>query len=333
MQILPLSNDDIPEAAALFNQNYREQCQITPGLSGAMLEATRTEQLLANMSNGARALAALDKGQVAGYISWFLVEQFRGTERKGAYVPEWGHCVRAGDKKAIYQELYRAAGECWSVAGCQVHAISILAHDQAAESAWYWNGFGLTVVDAIRAMQPLGQAFDCRLTIRKATMADAEALSNIDAEHWRHYSGSPIFMAPPVGKDASANVVFLEKPKNSVWLAEECNTAASSIAQDREIAGFMRFEGYDFDSVASLMGEDRVILTGAYVRPAHRGRRIAPALLDAALRDYQSRGLNYCVVTFESFNPEAASFWPRYFEPVCHSLLRVPEYVPARSNS
>jgi hypothetical protein len=52
---------------------------------------------------------------------------------------------------------------------------------------------------------------------------------------------------------------------------------------------------------------------------------VAAALLDAALRDYASQGFTCCAVNFESFNPEAVSFWMRYFEPVCLSVLRVPE--------
>jgi len=28
---------------------------------------------------------------------------------------------------------------------------------------------------------------------------------------------------------------------------------------------------------------------------------------------------------FESFNPQARSFWLRYFQPVAYSLMRIPE--------
>lgn len=52
---------------------------------------------------------------------------------------------------------------------------------------------------------------------------------------------------------------------------------------------------------------------GAYLRPAYRGRRLTPAMLDATLRDYAGQGLASYAVNFKSFNPEAALFWPRYF--------------------
>jgi len=62
-------------------------------------------------------------------------------------------------------------------------------------------------------------------------------------------------------------------------------------------------------------------------------RRLAPrapapdvdALLRAALEDHRARGFRRCAVDFESFNPEAAAFWPRFFQPVCYSLMRIPE--------
>jgi hypothetical protein len=60
----------------------------------------------------------------------------------------------------------------------------------------------------------------------------------------------------------------------------------------------------------------------------YRGRKAAVALLDAALRDYADRGLTCCAVNFESFNPEAASFWMKYFDPVGLSVMRVPESSP-----
>jgi ribosomal protein S18 acetylase RimI-like enzyme len=164
-------------------------------------------------------------------------------------------------------------------------------------------------------MRPLDVQYKTALCIRKATQDDAKTLTDLDKEHWGHYSRAPIFMAPRQGKSLDENIEFLSRPKNSVWIAQDGNG----------LAGFIRYEGYDFDGVAIVESEDGVTITGAYVRPAYRGQKVAVALLDAALRDYQARGLKYCAVNFESFNPEAASFWMKYFEPVCFSLLRVPE--------
>ena len=72
---------------------------------------------------------------------------------------------------------------------------------------------------------------------------------------------------------------------------------------------------------------------GAYVRAAHRGQRAGKTMLQAALEHYERLGLNALYTNFEAFNPEAACFWPRYFRPVCLSLMRVPEVLPVISDS
>ncbi len=230
-------------------------------------------------------------------------------------MPEWGHGCHAYNNTRIYQALYRAAGERWAEAGCQVHAITVLAEDKEAERIWYWNGFGLTVVDGIRPVEPLDIKYQTTMAIRKATAADAASLTELDAEHCEHYIKSPIFMAPRRWNTVEENLEFMSRPKNSVWLAED----------NDELVGFIRFEGYDFDCATILESDESVSITGAYVRPAYRKQRLAAIMLNSAMRYYQSMHLKYCSTNFEFFNPEAASFWMKYFEPVCYSLLRVPE--------
>jgi ribosomal protein S18 acetylase RimI-like enzyme len=211
--------------------------------------------------------------------------------------------------------LYRVAADRWAAAGCQVHAVTLLAHDHSAEQIWFWNGFGLTVVDAVRPMRPLDRPCSTPVSVRKAAQADAPILALLDAEHCRHYTASPVFMAPPHNNDAAEFVEFLSLPRNSIWLA-----------MDGEVpVGFIRYDGYNSDGVEIVNADAAAYITGAYVRPAYRGRKVAAALLDAALRDYAGQGFTCCAVNFESFNPEAVSFWMRYFEPVCLSVLRVPE--------
>jgi len=315
IDVTPFRQEYLGEAAALFVQAYRKQRSKTPLLPELMEDTARVEAMLAGLMESCPGVAALDRSRLVGYMGWFLVERFRGTERKGAYCPEWGHALVAEAGEEIYRAMYRRAAAQWSAAGCQVHAITLLAQDRAAERAWFWNGFGLTVVDAVRPVRPLGIASPSALDVRQATQEDVDALAALDAEHWQHYVRSPIFMVPHPATDAAGQAEFLARPKNSVWLALEGDVPA----------GFMRFEGYDFDGVAIVESERTISITGAYVRPAFRGRKVATYLLDAALRDYSTRGFTCCAVNFESFNPEAVSFWPKHFEPVCLSVVRVPE--------
>lgn len=320
MEIIEFEHAMIPAASLLFAANFRKQRQITPLLPDLLEDPQRVQENLIKLVEAGPAFAAVDNGRLVGYLGGFLVDRFRGTLRKGAYVPEWGHAAVSGSRgvptrATTYRRLYRAAAGQWAEAGCQVHALTYLAHDREAERTWFWNGFGLTVVDAIRPMAPINVTAGGGLRIRPAAASDAALLAELDAEHGQHYTHSPIFMAPRLSDDAAANIQFLSQPRNSVWLAYDNET----------LAGFMRFDGYDFDSVAAVESTAGVLITGAYMRPEYRGQGAALALLQAALEDYQQRGLSYCAVNFESFNPEAVAFWMKYFEPVCFSVTRVPE--------
>jgi GNAT superfamily N-acetyltransferase len=315
MEITSLRREYIPQAAALFVESYKKQRLATPSLSDRMEDNGLLATKLSRLLDTCPGVAALEDGRLVGYMGWYIADHFRATERKGAYCPEWGHSSVEEAKPEIYRAMYRVAAAQWAAAGCQVHAVTLLAQDRQAERAWFWNGFGLTVVDAVRPMRSLDRPCSTDLCVRKAAKADAPILAILDAEHCRHYAASPVFMPPPHNSDAAEFAEFLSRPKNSIWLA-----------MDGELpAGFIRYDGYDSDGVEVLVSEAAVYITGAYVRPAYRGRKVGAALLDAALRDYAGQGFTCCAVNFESFNPEAASFWMRHFEPVCLSVLRVPE--------
>jgi GNAT superfamily N-acetyltransferase len=304
--------EHIPEAAALFVQNFRRLRQKLPIVPDRLDNPAVVAEHLSYLLDS--AVAAMDGGILVGYLGWFVVDRFRESERLGAYVPEWGHVAADGQKLAIYRALYRTASTRWADEGCRVHAVTILADDHEAEKSWFWSGFGMTVVDAVRTMDATGILAGDDFTVRQATPDDTEMLAVLDAEHWQHYSQPPVFMARQQPNDAATLVQFLNNPDNRIWLAL-CGS---------DPIGFMRFEGRGCE-LPILSAESTVAITGAYTRPAYRGRRAAGALLAAGLRDYADQGYQRCAVDFESFNPEAAAFWMKYFDPVCLSLLRVPE--------
>jgi GNAT superfamily N-acetyltransferase len=315
IQIETLDAGWLDEAAVRFIHHYKRLRRTLRVLPSTLEDHAAVTDRLRNMTG--RSLAAISDGRLVGYMAWWVVDRFRGSGRLGAYVPEWAHCASPGHKAAVYGALYRAAATIWTEAGCGVHAITLLADDEEAREVWSWNGFGLAVVDAVRETAPLAGA-TTDLAVRQATVKDAALLSELDAEHVVHYTAAPIYMAPPKGDSSSLFEEFIARPKNSVWLALD----------DAVPAGFMRFTGYDFDAVAALESDSAAFCNGAYVRPAFRGRGAGKVMLQAALAHYASLGLGALYTNFESFNPEAASFWPRYFTPACLSMMRVPEVLP-----
>jgi ribosomal protein S18 acetylase RimI-like enzyme len=318
MEILPLDPAFLPQAAALFGEKFKRLRQAVTCVPDRLQEPQQVIDRLAFLVDNYPAFMLLDGSRLVGYLAAWLVDNFRGAGRKAAYIPEWGHAALPGQEHLVYKALYRPAAGRWAESGCQMHAITLLAGDQPAEKTWFWNGFGLLVVDAVRSTGPLGIPSSSPISFRKASMDDIPILCALDEEHWRHYTRTPIFMAPRLGWNADQAGAFLAHPQNNVWVALDGGTPA----------GFIRFAASDRESVDILDAESVIYISGAYVRPDYRGSGIATHLLDRALQDYARQGFTCCSVDFESANPEAASFWPRYFEPVCYSLVRSPEYLP-----
>lgn len=336
MHISLLCKDHIAGAAALFANNFRQFRQTVPYLPDRMENPSASAEYLDSLLTHSQAVAAFDGERLVGYLGWWLVDGFRDTDRKAAYCPVWAHAVSpaheapadaaasaaaarhtASSISRIYRALYRAASEVWFAEGCQTHAITLLAGDAAARDAWFWNGFGLTVVDALRTLEPIGVAAPDGYTLRMAKLDDCQALAQIEAEHWQHYAQPPTLMTFYSPSSAEDFAQLLADPANRVWMAW----------QGANLAGYARFEGLSHGATEIVAAQDTTACTGAYTRPQYRGQRVMAALLEAVLQDYRENGYARCSVDFESFNPEAASFWTKYFEPVCYSVIRVPERV------
>jgi GNAT superfamily N-acetyltransferase len=312
-QVVTFEVAHVPAAARMFVDALDELRRRVPVLPADLANVEVVGRRLEPM----RGFAAFEDGRLVGFLTaWSPLERFRGADRVAAYAPEWAHGVSGPGARAVANALYRAASTAWSKAGCDTHAITLLAGDAAALETWVWSGFGMGTVDGIRPVEPLGIPSPSGYEVRMAIRADATALASLDVEHQRQYSAPPVFMAPRQADDASAWARFIETPGNTAWLA----------ADEGGPFGFMQFTR-DFNASAVVESADGIFISGAYVRPGARRRGAGTALLDAAMRHYAAAGAMSCAVDFEAFNPEAAAFWPRHFTTVCTSLIRVPEWA------
>lgn len=329
MILTVLGQAHVEEAGCIFAANYRRERAAAPTLPERFEDPREAAKLLERLLAHSSGVASVEDGRLAGYLGWWLVDGFRSTPRRAAYVPEWAHGVAVdGDSsgaldqattgeriRRVYSALYRAAAENWTEAGCQVHAITVLGQDRAAVETWFWNGFGLWVVDGIRDLSPLGARVPEGYTLRLAGTADAALIAELETEHWQHYARPPVLMQANNAADYETCAALIANPHNRVWLA----------MRGEEAGGYLRFEPRIDGAAAIIGGEGLMGITGAYIRADQRGKGLSPALLDAALADFAACGLRGCAVDFESFNPEAAAFWPKYFKLVALSMVRVPE--------
>ncbi len=320
MEILPLIPEQYPRIAELFVRKFKNLRASTPELPDTFENPEAVVDLFGKLPASIPACVAVQGRRVIGYMAGFIFENMRDAGRKGAFVPEWGHATLEDDP-SVYRQLYRAISRQWAGRGVSMHAIAWLAGDPAAEKVWFWNGFGLTVVDGIRSTDPIGSVAPAGWKFRPATEADANRIAALDVEHCQHYSQAPIFMAPRRAEDAGEICRFLRQPPNRYWLA----------FQGDELGGFLRCEPRADGAADIVVSPQTIALSGAFVRSQYRGQGVASALLDAALGDYATLGFTRCSVDFESFNPQAAALWPRYFHLVTLTAIRVLEWLPEKS--
>jgi ribosomal protein S18 acetylase RimI-like enzyme len=315
LAVVPLDRAHLGAAARIFAGRLRGLRRRVPSLPTRLTELDASLDLLQEELDPDRTLVALDDDTVVGYLGWREYADFRSTRRRGAHSPEFGNAALAGRGAQVWRALYPVAASRWFSAGCQFHAVTCLAGDPALERALSESGFGLLLHDALRPMTPIDASSVRGMSVRPASARDAPALAELEVEHRRHYGTPPTLMVAPDPDPESDLRRLMATAPGGIWVAES----------DGAPQGFLRFEPESFGAVVISLAPTTISITGAYVRPAWRGRGAARAMLAAAVEHYRQLGFERLAVDYETINPEALAFWPREFRPVAISHLRVPE--------
>lgn len=317
VEVVPYRAAHLAGAARLFRGAFGRLRRRVPALPDELAEPPAARALLAGFLREDRALVAMAGSAVVGYLGWWELEAFRDTPRRAAYSPEFGQAAARPGGVEVALALYHAATARWASAGCEVHAFTLLAGQPALERALFRNGFGMFVEDALRPMTAVQALAPEGITVRRAVPADAERVAALDAEHQRHYAAPPLSMVPRTPFAAADVSAFLAAEPASIWLAEAAGEAQA----------FLQLEPASHGAVRISLAPTTISITGAFTRPAWRGRGLAAALLARAVDHYAAAGFLRMAVDYETFNPWAVAFWRRHFEPVAVSVVRVVEHA------
>jgi len=315
IQIRPLNAQDVPAASEIFIPRFKHLRKNNPSLPDTFANPAVVWKSLSALLETCPVLCAWEGEKMIGYLGWYIAPNFRGTQRTAAYCPEWAHAVLPGSEEKCYRALYGEAAIIWEKAGCQAHAVTLLADQPDTVKTWFWCGFGMLVVDGVRSIQRVGSTLPLGSEVHKAQEKDARALAELELAHARHYTSPPVHMSAYEPRTEQEIVDNIRNPEKSYWLAEVSGEAVA----------YVRFEVGDQDRAKIVRADDMVAVTGAFTLPQWRGKRFMATLLDAGLAEFVAKGYKHCCVDYEAINPEASAFWPRYFSPVCYSLMRIPE--------
>lgn len=261
-----------------------------------------------------------DNGHLSGFTGYFIIDDFRNAG-PGAYTPDWctafSGTLSPSRRETCRQDLIRHLLDRCRGKGVHIHGISTLSHEtELAHQLSLW-GYGTIVLDAAqpltvlqknRSMNPSGGS----IQLRRAAPGDAETLAALNDLLALHIGNAPVLMPDPQGMSADEWEQWLKQPDTAACLAFDNSLAV----------GFIKAEEPQFDVTFTVHDTGTLAINGMFVLPGYRRRGTASSLLSWICDEAETRGKTLVSVDCETTNPEAFSFWRRYFEPLSWSFER-----------
>lgn len=256
-------------------------------------------------------VAAFEGGRMTGFLGCVLPfdNTFRSTDVRGIFSPMGAHGATLENRSKIYAAMYQAAAAKWVKAGAVSHAICLYAHDEELQCQFYRCGFGLRCIDAIRPMESIRCAPRLDYEYAELPRDACHLVYPLDLLLYSHYRKSPFFM----NRTPETPEEFLESSRQ-----EQARYFVAK--KDGAVCAFLRITatGETFISEGSTYRH----ITGAYCLPEHRGKDVYQNLLNFTIAALKAEGITRLGVDYESINPTAEGFWPKYFTTYTHGVVR-----------
>jgi ribosomal protein S18 acetylase RimI-like enzyme len=243
--------------------------------------------------DGASGSAALDGGQVVGYLIGRRREDSFGTSL-WSFVA--GHASRDPE---LTRDLYAAASGRWVADGLTKQFVFVPAlHDLI--DPWFRLSFGASA--ALAARETSAERLPVPgVAIRDGTEDDLEAAAALEREMWRHMQGEPSFSTI----DLESEEAFVDEwrgtwddPAHEHFVAE----------LDGRIVGHILLYRRPPDL---RVPRDSIDLASAATDPAVRGSGVGVALTSHVLAWAHENGIPTMITDWRMTNLLASRFWPR----------------------
>jgi GNAT superfamily N-acetyltransferase len=241
-------------------------------------------------------------------MTWMYVN-FHKEET--AFCPIIGHAALAEDGKNIYHALFTASSQKWVQDDRFNHLWMTFYDDIDLKDMLYDIGFGSYGMDACQKVSQNMLQTNCPYRITRAVSDDADALLKLENELNQYLLDSPIFLKR---KEHSRDHIVQIIGQNGVFVAWDDDCLIGVMDIDVE-------QGYHFEKLTTT-DSGYIGQIGAFVKSEYRGKGIGTRLLGEVLDYCAEIGKKYVHVSYETANPDANRFWPKYFKPVVRSVRR-----------
>ncbi len=303
-----LNSNHIEEAAELALLKYQKEKSKTNVLPD-INDCNAIFDAISNIAKNGLGIAALDGAKLIGFMGGYgpLNDCF-GTS-KGIFCPIDGNGSIEENSGKIYTRLYQEAANLWVNQGILSHVIAVYAHDSTVIDSLFHNGLGLRCVDGMKRIKSVPAWSVEGYSFREAKEIDYPQIAKLENRMTKHLRTSPMFMPRNPNND-------LTSVKKSVDEGSELY-----VVQHRDdIIGFIKLceNGENFATELECVKN----ICGAYLLSDYRANGVFSAFITYIVNLLVDRGYKYLGVDYESFNPNANTFWQKHFTPYTYSLAR-----------
>jgi len=303
-----VNKNHIIPAVELVMKAYQEEIKSVPFLPIEDNYQEMFHKRIARLFSSGSGVVAIDNNKIIGFLAGYKVDELFG-KCKGIYCPLYGHGAVKENRVRIYQELYKYAAEMWVNEGHTQHAITLFDQDKETIDTWFWLGFGLRCIDAMREVAPIN-IDKIIIDIKKVGEADISLLADLQNKLHNYFISSPIFM--PLQDEDPIKYLnkWMSKDNHHLWMA----------CSDEKPIGFMKFEPTGERFITEH--PDIMNITGAYIDETARKLNVGTTLLGVIQEWLLENNYKLCGVDYESINSIGSNFWNKYFTPYTYSVVR-----------
>lgn len=308
IEISTMKEENLSDAVELWIHQFNQYCYCNAFPNFIEGGQVTVKSYIKEQINKGNAIIATRNNTVVGFMAWMCFDFHR---ERTAFLPISGHAALLGDELNIYKEMYCFASQKWVSDNRFNHLWMTYFDDDILRNSLYDLGFGSYVIDACQSTNIAMHDIKLDYHITLASTVDAESLTVFANSSSEYYMNSPIFLRRnQYTKDEIVQLI----DENYALLAWDKG----------KIVGVLSFsikKGFHFEHLTTL-NSAYIEGIGAYILPEYRDKGIGTALLDKAFTFCKERGKSHLHVSFESANPNAIQFWPKYFKPAIRSVRR-----------
>jgi GNAT superfamily N-acetyltransferase len=305
MQIVTFSQEHIEQAKAIAKANYEEERQLVSSLPTVDFLPDLNE-----FANNQLGVVGVENNLMQGFFCGYppIDDAWGTTGAKGTFSPIHAHGAITENRKKIYSRLYQAAAEKWVNNGIISHAIALYAHDHDTLESFFFTGFGLRCIDAIKFLDHIPTVNNLGCDLQELPQQEWACILELQNLLINHLGSSPMFMPyPQLSESGFLKRMAADSRFFAAMLGGKCIAYLKLSAHGENFACGDK----------SLMN-----ISGAYCLPEYRGNGITHNLLSFLSDVLMEEGYTRLGVDFESFNPTAREFWLKYFTPYTNSVVR-----------